>query len=412
MTRISAFRNALLAAAVFAVLPAHAQDKVAKIGILAPLTGGAAADGNEMVNGAKLAADEINAAGGVAGYKLEIVVGDTQDQAADAVTSAFERLAGDPDVNAMMTGYASGSNFEIELMAEQEMPYLISANSAQTRDIIAPAPDNFPTVWSLTPSYDAYETAMVPVITGLEESGKIKLPNKKAALISSDNPYSKTIMEGLKKNFEAAGWTVTSADLLPFGEINDWRAFLARVRQDEPAIIINTDYLPGNAAKFVTQFLETPTNSLVFIQYAPSVPEFLDLTKEHSTGIMYNLLGGVLDTPKNPRAAEVAKKYEDKYGVKTGSYGAALYEQVYVYAEALAKVGDASKRIEIGQAIGATEKQIASGKLKFDPATHLAVQGEDAIPIQFFQIWDGERVLFYPSAYASGDFRTPPWIKQ
>lgn len=403
--------GALLATSMLAALPAYAQDKIAKIGVLAPLTGGAAADGNEMVNGAKLAVDEINAAGGVAGYKLEVVVGDTQDQAADAVTSAFERLSGDRDVNVMMTGYASGSNFEIELMAEQEMPYLISSNSAQTRDIIAPNPEGFPTVWSLTPSYDAYETAIVPVITQLESSGKVKLPNKKVALISSDNSYSKTIMDGLKKNFEAAGWTVTSTDLLPFGEISDWRAFLARVRQDAPAVIINTDYLPGNAAKFMTQFLEQPTDSLVFIQYAPSVPEFLDLTKERSNGIMYNMLGGPLDTPNNPRAAEVVKKYADKYGTAPGSYGALLYEQVHVYADALAKVGDPTKRLEIGQAIGAGEKQIVSGKLRFDPATHLAVQGDDAIPIQFFQLWDGKRVLFYPSNYASGEFRSPPWMK-
>src|SRR5690606_19199117 len=123
---------------------------------------------------------------------------------------------------------------------------------------------------------------MVPVITQLEASGKIKLPNKKVALISSDNPYSKTIMNGLKTNFEAAGWTVTSTDLLPFGEISDWRAFLSRVRQDAPGIIINTDYLPGNAAKFVTPSLEQPTNSLVFIQYAPSVPESIALTKDRS----------------------------------------------------------------------------------------------------------------------------------
>lgn len=411
MNAISMLRGILLAGAVLAAWPTLAQDKVAKIGVLAPLTGGAAADGNEMVNGAKLAVDEINAAGGVAGYKLEVVVGDTQDQAADAVTSAFERLAGDSAINVMMTGYASGNNFEIELMAEQQMPYLISANSAQTRDIIAPNPENFPTVWSLTPSFDAYETAMVPIITELEAAGKLKLPNKKVALISSDNPYSKTIMDGLEKSFEAGGWTVTSTDLLPFGEIGDWRAFLARVRQDEPAVIINTDYLPGNAAKFMTQFLEEPTNSLVFVQYAPSVPEFLELTKDRANGIMYNLLGGILDTPKNPRAAEISKKYEDKYGVKTGTYGAALYDEVYIYADALAKVGDPTKRVEIGQAIGATEKQIASGKLKFDPATHLAVQGNDGIPIQFFQIWDGQRVLFSPETYATGGFRTPPWMK-
>jgi branched-chain amino acid transport system substrate-binding protein len=297
------------------------------------------------------------------------------------------------------------------MMAEQEMPYLIAANSAQTRDIIAPAPDKFPTVWSLTPSYDAYNTEMVPVIKGLQDSGKLKLANNKVALISSDNPYSKTIMEGLKASFEAAGWTVTSADLLPFGEINDWRAFLARVRQDSPALVINTDYQPGNAAKFLTQFLEQPTNSLVFIQYAPSVPEFLDLTKERATGIVYNLLGGVLNTPKNPRAAEVSGKYKAKYGNEPGSYGPALYEEVYIYADALKKVGDPTKRLEIGKAMGETQKQIASGMLKFDPKTHLAVQGNDAIPIQFFQIWDGERILFYPTDYASGEFRSPPWMK-
>ncbi|WP_264296500.1 ABC transporter substrate-binding protein [Mesorhizobium sp. B4-1-4] len=145
-------------AALMMALPARAEDKVAKIGVLAPLTGGTAADGNEMVNGAKLAVEEINAAGGVAGYKFEVVVGDTQNQSADAVTSAVERLVGDPDLNAVITGYASGSNFEIQTMAEQEMPYLIAASSSQTRDIIAPEPDKFPTVWSLTPSYDAYNT--------------------------------------------------------------------------------------------------------------------------------------------------------------------------------------------------------------------------------------------------------------
>ncbi|WP_210529697.1 ABC transporter substrate-binding protein [Rubellimicrobium arenae] len=392
-------------------LPALAQDQIARIGVLAPLTGGSAADGQEMVNGAQLAVDEINAAGGVAGYMLEIVEGDTQDQTAEAVTTAFERLAGDPDVNVMMSGYASGSNFEIEMMAEQEMPYLISGNSAQTRDIIAPDPDSFPTVWSITPSYDAYETEMIPVLDALSASGALALPNKKVALISSDNPYSKTIMDGLAESFGAGGWDVTSTDLLPFGAINDWRAFLAGVRQNEPAVIINTDYQPGNAATFVQQFLEQPTNSLVFIQYAPSVPEFTELTGDASTGIIYNLLGGPLESEQNPRAAEVIGKYEERFGTTPGFYGPALYEQVYLYAEALEKVGDPTDRLAIGEAIAAADKQIVSGHLRFDPATHLAVQGNEGIPIQFFQIWDGERVLFYPDQYATGDFRLPPWMK-
>lgn len=400
----------VLAAAIVCLAQAQAQDKIAKIGVLAPITGNAAADGTEMVNGAQLAIDEINAAGGIAGYKFELVVGDTRDQAADAVSSAFERLAGERDLNVMMTAFASGSNFEINLMAEQEMPYLIAANSAQTRDIIAPNPDKYPTVWSLTPTYDAYETALPAIIKQLEDSGSLKLPNKKAALISSDNPYSRTIMDGLVKNLESAGWEVVSKDLLPFGEISDWRTFLAGVRQKEPALIINTDYLPGNAAKFLTQFMEKPTNSLVFIQYAPSVPEFLELTKDASTGVMYNIFG-TLSSPKNPRAGEVNAKYKAKYNVEPGLSGAILYEEVYLYADALAKVGNPEDRLAIGKALGESKKQIVSGLLEFDPANHLAVQSDQAIPIQFYQLWDGKRILFSPEAYATGTFKMPPWMK-
>jgi len=411
LTRRSLLMTGVAAGALAATGISGARaEQILKVGILAPLTGGSAADGEECVRGATLAVEEINKAGGVAGYMFEVVAGDTGNTA-DMATSAFQRLSGDDALQVMMAGYASGTNFEINLMAEIDMPYLVAANSAQTRDIIAPDPAAFPTVWSLTPSYDAYNTELLPVVQKLADSGKLKLPNKKVALVSSDNPYSRTIYDGLKKAFGDAGWEITVDEMVPFGDINDWRAFLARVRQDPPAVVINTDYQPGNAATFMTQFMEQPTDSLVFIQYAPSVPEFMTLTKEKSTGVVYNLLGGVLDTPANPRAAEVKAKFKERWGVESGTYGVALYEMAYIYADALGKVGDPAKRLEIGQAIGATDKQTAQGRVVFDPATHLAKQGDDFIPIQFYQIWDGERVLFSPEKYKTGDFKMPPWMK-
>lgn len=400
-----------VSAAAMGLLPAAAQSDVVKIGVLAPVSGKAAADGQEMVNGAQLAVDELNAAGGVAGYTFELVVGDVGEASADAVATAAERLLGDRDMGAVMTGYASGSNFEIEMMAEQDMIYIVSANSAQTEGIIAPSPEDFGTVWSMTPSYAGYNTEIVPVVEGLAAEGKLDLPNKKVAIIASDNPYSKGIADGMVESFEKAGWEITQNDLLPFGEINDWRAFLAKVRQDPPAVLINTDYVSANAATFMSQFMENPTDSLVFIQYAPSVPEFLELTKDNSSGVVYNLLGGVLNTPTNPRAAEVLEKYQAAYGNEPGTYGPALYEQVMIYADALAKVGDPSKRREIGAEIGKTDKQTAMGRIRFDPATHLSVQSNDGVPIQFYQIRDGNRYLFYPSQYATGEFEQPAWMQ-
>ncbi|UYV35760.1 ABC transporter substrate-binding protein [Rhodobacteraceae bacterium D3-12] len=407
-------RRTLLATATALGLIASAgvaAAEVVKIGVLAPVSGGQAADGQEMVKGAQLAIDELNAAGGIGGYTFELVVGDVVDGAADKVTTAAERLLGDRAMGAIMTGYASGSNFEIELMGEMEMIYMISGNSSQTEAIIAPAPDAFPTVWSVTPSFAGYNTEIVPVIESLAADGKLDLPNKKVALIASDNPYSKGIADGMVKAFEGAGWEVVTNDLLPFGEINDWRGFLGTVREAEPAVIINTDYLSSNAALFVSQFNENPTDSLVFIQYAPSVPEFIELTKEQSSGIVYNLLGGILNTPTNPRAAEVVEKYKKAHGNAPGTYGAALYEQVMIYAAALKKVGDPTDRVAIGKAIGASSTQTAMGKVSFDPATHLAVQSNEGIPLQFYQIQNGERVLFYPPVYATGEFVEPAWMK-
>lgn len=406
-------RSFLATTALVAVLgvPAFAQDKVVKIGVLAPVSGPAAADGQEMVNGAQLAVDQLNAAGGIAGYSFELSVGDAADQSAAAVATAAERLLGDREMGAIVTGYASGSNFEIEMMSEQEMIYLVSANSAQTRDIISEDPGAFPTIWSFTPSFDAYNTGVLPVIESLSSSDALSLESQTVAIISSDNPYSKTIAEGLFESFSGAGWDVTVNDLVPFGEIGDWRGFLAKVRQNPPAIVINTDYLPGNAAAFMSQFMEQPTNSLVFIQYAPSVPEFLDLTQDASSGVLYNLLGGVLPTSASDRAKQVVSDYVAAYGNEPGTYGPVLYEEVMLYADALAAIGDPNERVAIGEWIGAASKDTASGKLEFDPATHLAVQGNDNIPLQFYQIQDGKRVLFAPEGYADGAFMTPPWME-
>jgi branched-chain amino acid transport system substrate-binding protein len=397
--------------AAFATASSIAQAATIKIGLLAPLTGPASADGQEFQRGAQLAVDELNAAGGFKDDTFELVVGDVKDQSAGNVTSAVERLIGDPDVHFMLTGYASLTNFEIDSMAEADMPYVIAATSQQTRDIIAPDPEKYNCCWSWTPSFDAYNTDVTSYIETLAADGKIKLQNKTVAIISSDNAYSKTISEGMKKTFAEKGWKITVDEMVPFGEVTDWRSILAKVRQAPPDVVINTDYLPGNSAAFLTQFLEQPTNSLVFLQYAPSVPEFVELTKEKSNGVIYNLLGGSLVSPKNPRAAEVGKKFKDKYGVESGTYGVALYEIVNVYFDALKKVGDPSDHAAIAKAIGETDKQTVAGRLKFDPATHLAIQGDDYIPLTFFQIWDGQRTLISPTAYAVGEFKPQPWMK-
>jgi branched-chain amino acid transport system substrate-binding protein len=72
-----------------------------KIGMVAPLTGPAAETGRFQINGAKLAAEEVNKAGGVLGKQIELVIEDDQTTNPGAVL-AFSKLAGDSDIPAFI----------------------------------------------------------------------------------------------------------------------------------------------------------------------------------------------------------------------------------------------------------------------------------------------------------------------
>ncbi len=392
--------------------PLSAFADVVKIGVLAPLTGPAAADGQEFVNGVEWAVDEANANGGVAGYTFEVVTADVKDGSAANVSSGAERLLGTDGVEVIMTGYASLSMFEVDLMAEAGMPYIAAGPSPSFAAITTQDIDYYWCCWSFTASFKGYETDVLPAVEALAERGEITLRDKSVAIISSDNAYSKTISEGMKVSFEEGGWSIVVDELVPFGEVGDWRAILAKVRDTNPDLVINTDYLPGNSALFLNQFVETPTNSLVFLQYAPSVPEFINLTGDNSTGVLYNLINAPLDSDSWPRGQALMRAYEARFGVPSGAYGVGLYEMANFYFEALEQVGDPTKREDVAAAIGQIKRDTVAGPLEFDPATHVALQSNDHIPVSFWQIQDGKRILIEPDKYKNGSFMLPPWMSK
>lgn len=398
-------------AAAFSGSVAQAQDKTVTLGVLGAFAGPFAADAVEGFNGAKLAAKEINATGGINGYTFNVEQFDTKEMTPDAVLAAVERLKAAPDLGAIVTPFGSLSGFEMDYVADIGVPYMVAANSNQYRSIIQPNPDKFKNVWSLAPSYDAYQTELPTVIEEMIADGSFKPSEKTYAIIGSDNPYSMPIYAGLKKAMDAKGWKMTFDDVVPAVEINDWRVILNKIRATPPAVIINTEASSSNAASFMNQFMEEPTKSLLFIQYAPSVPEFVDLTKKNSTGVLYNMLGGPISASVRPRTKEIGEKYKAEYGYDSSIYGYICYEMVYLYADLLKKVGDPKDYAKMSAELAATDKEMVHGRVKFDPATHLSMQGPGYLPIQFYQIWDGDRITIYPKEYATGKSQTPPWIK-
>jgi branched-chain amino acid transport system substrate-binding protein len=380
------------------------------IGLIGPLTGSSAADGDLMVKGAELAIDEINSAGGIDGYQFKLKTEDTQDLKPDAVASAVQQLLSDPSVGVIVTGYASANNFEIDTMRRAGMPYILSGSSAQTVAIIGKNPSAYPTVWSLAPSYNSYGTVLPRKMAAWAKQSSV-LSSHRVFLVTSDNPYSQSISKGMIQTFKSIGYKISGNDVVPYGAISDWGSVLAKIRAAKPSIIIDTDYLPANEAAFLDQFLQKPTNSLLFFQYGPTVPKFLQLTGKKAEGVLYDTLTGPIDSPKWKLGEALIKKFVARYHVQPGDYGADLYDQVYLYANALKTVGDPSKKAEIGAAIGAVHANVAEGPLRFDPKTHLALQSDTSyFPLKISEIWHGQKFLISPSRYSTGTFHSPPWL--
>ncbi len=389
---------------------AEAQKPNIKIGVLTFVSGSGAAEGEEGVRGAQMAVDELNA-DAASNYGFELVLGDVREQSTEAVVSAFERLSGDPEVQVIIGSYPSTTNFEIEYMAEAKMLYLIGGNAEQTRVIIEPDPNKYPTVWSLAPLYKAYGLVPPHRLEAMRQQGLFKLNNKKVAIVAADNAWSMAMYQDMKPEFDKLGWTITVDEVVPASEISDWRPILNQIRQDPPDVIAYIDYALNNAVAFQNQFMQDPTPSLMISVYPPSIPEYRKLTGKNSDGVVADIMmypvqyEGYDDWPRFKTA------FKERYGVETGSQGAVLYELVKLYDTGLRQVGDPKDRMAVADAISKLEIETMFGHLEFDPKTHLARWGEDYFPLQFLQVRDGDIFTFWPDKYANGEYMTPPWMK-
>ena len=114
----------------FAGPPAAATGEPILVGTIQPLSGPYAAFGVKFYQAYNMAADEINAAGGIKGRPIQIVFEDSQDKL-DLGQTAARKLVENPKIVALMGGRLSGVGLAIGQIAEREhIAYLVDHPSA------------------------------------------------------------------------------------------------------------------------------------------------------------------------------------------------------------------------------------------------------------------------------------------
>lgn len=130
MSRCAIPAAVAIAFALSTVVISHAGAQTVKIGVNEPLTGPFAASGTYVVNGAKIAADEINARGGVLGRKLELVIEDNKSNPTEAAAVA-EKLITSDKVPVMMGAWGSSLTLAVmPKLLEYKVPLVVETSSS------------------------------------------------------------------------------------------------------------------------------------------------------------------------------------------------------------------------------------------------------------------------------------------
>ncbi len=333
--------------AAFAATSGFAAESI-KIGFNAPLTGFAAADGNSARTGAELAVEQINAAGGVNGKMLELVVYDDQASPKESVPIAQKLIEKDQVKVGISGSYSGATRAAAGVYQSAGVPY-ISAYAVH--------PD-------ITRAGDyVFRTSFVGEVQGRAGAKLVGdiLGKKRVTMITLNNDFGQSLASGFRDAAKKYGIEVLneydySIKDRQFGPI------VSKVKSDNPEAIYASGYF-FTAGPLVAQLRSAGINAPVIGQEGYDSEKFIEIAGPASEGV---IITTSLDRDSDSaEAREFIKAFEKKAGFKADMVAASAHTAVKVAAAALSKAGDTDPAA-IRDAIANTTVKASTGTISFN----------------------------------------------
>ena len=319
-----------------------------RIGFNAPLTGFAAADGNSALVGAQLAVEQVNAAGGIDGNDIELVVYDDQASPKEAAPLAVKMTTQD-EVTAGISGSYSGSTrAAATIFQENGVPY-ISAYAVH--------PD-------ITRAGDhVFRTSFMGEVQGRAGAKLIgeMMGLKRVALITLNNDFGKSLATGFKEKAADFGIEITGESEYSIKD-REFGPIVSKVKADNPDAIYASGYF-FTAGPLVRQIRAAGIAAPVIGQEGYDSQKFIEIAGPDAEGV---IITTSLDRDSsNPITQAFIKGFEDKAGYPTDMVAASAHTAVLVMAEALKKAG-AGDRAALRDAIAESSVDASTGHISFN----------------------------------------------
>lgn len=381
-----------------------------------PLTGVSAGDGVEAKRALEMAANDLNDAGGLLGRKVETASLDIEsDLVPDKVRNALQRLVNEKGVSMVSMIWCDYVNTGWDPVTAKGLPLFHANASIFNTGWVAEDPVGRGMIFESDPNETWYGPNLVGLLDRIQASGKWAPKKKTVAIVTSTDPYSTLIANSFREEIQKTGWKAVMFEKVT-APLSEWGPVLAKVRAADPDLLVNTDWLANDLAAFTKQFAGSPTRSLVYEQFGPSTPEYVELTGDAADGVLWSTNIGVLP---DKMGEEFRARFEKNYGVKMGfSTAGAIYDQVMMWANAAGRVGDADDYPAVVKQIRAGIHRGVVGTCHFDPKDNQAMpypafynDPSLGMPLLSYQIQNVQQVVIDPVPYLMGTFELPPYFK-
>jgi branched-chain amino acid transport system substrate-binding protein len=377
-----------------------------KIGVISESQ---AVAGSSIAPAAQLAADEINAKGGVNGRKIEIVVYDNHSSAAESVR-AFQRAVQEDHVNAVIASYISEVVLALEPWAARLKTLMITPGAAS--DVITA---------NIAKDYEHNKYTFHGYLTSSSLAGLVcdaakdllvdQHKMKSAVIVSEDAAWTTPLDQGYEQCLPKVGLKVL--DHIRFSpDTTDFTPIFSKIESLKPDVMITGISHVGTQPTVQWKSQQVPIAMFGISSQATNSTFWKD-TNGATEGVLYNAVSGP-GVAVTPRTLPFVEAFQKKYGNFPSYAGYTSYDDVYMIADAVKRAGSTDS----DKLVAAMEKTDYTGtigrvvfKPKGDAHPHALMTGKGYITGLMLQWQDGKQVNVWPKELAKGTVKFPSFVK-
>ena len=294
-----------------------------RIGVMESLTGTGETYGTVAYRAKIMAMDEINAAGGIDGRRLELVVEDSKCSAQDAI-SAYNKLTDVDGVKIILGTSCSGAMLGVAPLAEADGVVLFSGLASNPD--IADAGDYI------------FRTQISDIEVGIRTGNVLWADGiRTLATITEGTDYAEGVRRTSVAQFEQNGGRVIAEERFA-SDTTDFRSQLTKLFNGSPDALHVAPQSEFAAGTIVKQARELGYQGPIYGETITVGRTALDIADDAATGL--KAITATAD-PDNEKAQEVLASFRERYEYLTLPWHlGSAYDTVYIAAECLKQTND------------------------------------------------------------------------